>query len=84
MDDFEFDVALSFLARDEPLARRIHDMLKDRYKVFLYSEQQKQLAGKDGEAAFKNVYEKLAKLVVILYRPEWGTTPWTRFEQSGI
>lgn len=50
----------------------------------MYSEQQKDLAGKDGEGAFKKVFEVESKLVVVLYRSEWGTTAWTRIEQTGI
>lgn len=84
MDQYKYDIALSFLARDESIAKDIYNRLKDRYNVFIYSEQQKALAGKDGEAAFKQVFESEAKLVVVLYRPEWGSTPWTRMEETGI
>ncbi|WP_302173705.1 hypothetical protein [uncultured Hydrogenophaga sp.] len=84
MDQYKYDIALSFLARDESIAKDIYNRLKDRYNVFIYSEQQKTLAGKDGEAAFKQVFETEAKLVVVLYRPEWGSTPWTRMEETGI
>lgn len=84
MHKFKYDIALSFLARDENIAQEIYERLKERYNVFLYSEQQKELAGRDGESAFKKVFESETKLVVVLYRSEWGSTPWTRMEQTGI
>jgi hypothetical protein len=33
-----YDVAVSFLARDEPLAREIHAKLAETLKVFVYSK----------------------------------------------
>ena len=45
---YKYDVAISFLAQDEPLAVQLADALRDRMTVFVYSEQQKELVGKDG------------------------------------
>lgn len=57
--EFLYDVALSFLGEDEPLARQIGDVLRDRLSVFIYSnaEQQTKLAGRDGEEAFGKVLD---------------------------
>ncbi|MER9236229.1 hypothetical protein NKI56_29970 [Mesorhizobium sp. M0622] len=41
-------------------------------KTFIYSERQKELAGTDGQTTFSEVYGKKARIVVILYRTEWG------------
>lgn len=79
-----FDVAFSFLGPDEPLAIELADRLRDRYKVFLYSEQQERLAGGDGEGDLRRVFKDQSRIAVILYRPAWGTTRWTRTEQEGI
>jgi hypothetical protein len=85
MDEaYNYDVAFSFLSRDEALAQEINDALQDRYRTFLYSERQKELAGTDGEETFKKVFAKEARIVAVLFRPEWGTTPWTRIEQTAI
>lgn len=84
VEKHKYDIALSFLAKDEPVALELLKRLQDRYEVFVYSERQKEIAGKDGEGAFKQVFEKESRLVVVLYRSEWGTTPWTRMEQGGI
>ena len=81
---FEFDVAFSFLASDENIAFQLNDALKGSLKTFLYSEQQKQLGGTDGEANFNSVFGQKSRSVVILYREDWGTTPWTRIEETAI
>jgi hypothetical protein len=81
---FEYDVAFSFLATDEQIAFQLNDALKGSLKTFLYSEQQKQLAGTDGEVTFNSVFGQKSRSVVILYREQWGTTPWTRIEETSI
>jgi hypothetical protein len=81
---YEFEVAFSFLACDEGIATRLNDLLQDRVSTFLYSEQQKALAGTDGEQRFNEVFAEKARFVVVLYRPEWGQTPWSRIEETAI
>jgi hypothetical protein len=81
---FRYDVAFSFLAEDEGLAMQLNDLLQDRFKTFVYSEQQKILAGTDGEATFNAVFGQEARTVVVLYRDVWGQTPWTRIEETAI
>jgi hypothetical protein len=81
---FEYDVAFSFLDRDEPIALQLNDRLQDRVKTFVYTEQQKVVAGTDGEQTFNRVFGKEARVVVVLYREGWGETPWTRIEQTAI
>lgn len=84
IDKFEYDVAFSFVAKDEMLAVELNDLLSSRFKTFLYSERQKELAGTDGEESFKAVFGAQSRLVVVLYRHEWGETPWTRIEETAI
>ncbi|HUJ02854.1 MAG TPA: hypothetical protein VLW75_04385 [Rhizomicrobium sp.] len=83
-DEFEYEVAFSFIASDESIAIKNADLLRDRFRVFVYSEQQKKLAGRDGEEAFAKVFAKQARVVVIFFRQEWGKTPWTRIEETAI
>lgn len=64
--------------------RRLNDLLQDRMSTFIYSERQLEIAGKDGELLLKKVFGSEARVVVVLYRKEWGTTPWTRIEQDAI
>ena len=82
--EYKYDAAFSFLAKDEGRAVSVSDKLSDRFKTFVYSEHQKELAGRDGEEAFARVFSREARIVVIFYREMWGTTPWTRIEQEAI
>lgn len=82
--DYKYDVAFSFLQEDEVLAQRLNDLLKGRVSTFIYTERQKELAGTDGEQTFGSVFGQEARIVVILHRPTWGTTKWTRIEETAI
>lgn len=84
MSNFKYDAAFSFLSQDESLAQRLADIVSERYEVFLYSERQMELAGKDGEQEFSDVFSNQARTVVILYRENWGKTSWTRIEETAI
>ena len=83
-DKFKYDIAFSFLSGDEKAAQEINDALQDRYRTFIYTERQKELAGTDGEETFKRVFAKEARIVAVLFRPEWGNTRWTRIEETAI
>lgn len=83
-ESFEYDVAFSFNALDEGVATQLNDLLSPRLKTFIYSERQREIAGTDGQEKFSEVYGKTARLVVVLFRPEWGQTPWTRVERDAI
>ena len=84
MKNFKYEVAFSFCKEDEHLASQINDLIQDRYSTFIYYEKQKELAGKDGEIEFKKVFRNESRVVVILYRSNWGNTPWTRMEETAI
>ena len=83
-ESFRYDIAFSFLAQDEAVAVQLNDLLHGRFSTFLYSERQKELAGRDGEIAFNEVFATDARSVVVLYRDGWGQTPWTRIEETAI
>lgn len=83
-ESFKYDVAFSFLARDESLATRLNDGIEGRLTTFLYSNRQNELAGTDGEESFANVFSAEARVVVILYRDAWGSKGWTQIEQNAI
>src|SRR3990172_12533316 len=83
-DTYEYEVAFSFLNEDEELAFRINDLIQDRVKTFIYSRQQEKIAGTDGEETFNQVFGSEARIVVVLYRTNWGKTPWTRIEETAI
>jgi hypothetical protein len=80
----EYDVAFSFLGEDESPAVHIADQVRDRMNVFVYSEQQKGLAGKDGLTEFTATFRERSKVCVVLYRERYGHTKWTRVEETAI
>lgn len=82
MTDFEYDVAFSFHSQDQGLAVQLNDRLQERFRTFIYTEQQKMLAGTDGEITFNKVFGSSARVVVVLYRKEWGETPFTRTDRQ--
>jgi hypothetical protein len=79
-----YDVAFSFLAEDEPTARALSEKLAGRISTFVFSERQRDVAGKDGVEEFSAVFRRRSRLVVVLYRQGWGTTKWTRIEETAI
>lgn len=82
-ESFPYDVAFSFLAQDEALARELEKGLPS-LKAFVYSERQAEIGGSDGAETFANVFGRDARIVVVLYRETWGTTKWTRIEETAI
>jgi len=83
-NDFKYDVAFSFLAEDEELVSLIDQQLRDRYKTYIYSKMQEELAGSDGMENLSDVFKNQTNLNVIFYRSKWGNTPWTAVECDGI
>jgi hypothetical protein len=83
-EQFKYAVAFSFCFGDEPQAIELNDLIQDRFSTFLYSRRQEALAGTDGEESFSRVYATEARLVVVFLREKWGTTPFTRIEQTAI
>lgn len=79
----EFDVAISFCARDEELARQLGNMLAP-LNVFVYSKEQEEVAGTDGTESFRGVFRERSRVVVVLHRELWGHTRWTRVEELAV
>lgn len=81
---YQYEVAFSFLQRDEIIAFEINDLIQDRLNTFIYSKKQEELSGGDGEKKFNEVFFNDSRVVVLLYRDGWGETPWTRIEETAI
>lgn len=81
---YKYEVAFSFIKEDEPLATAINDLIQEHVATFLYSKHQEEIAGTDGEKTFNTVFGEESRTVVVLYRDTWGTTPWTRIEETAI
>lgn len=82
-DDYDYDLAISFLARDEPLSLEIREALAP-LRVFVYSKAQEEVAGTDGIETFREVFRHRARLSLVLFRSGWAQTPWTRVEETAI
>lgn len=80
----KYDVAISFLHKDETLASAISARLSEQFNVFVYSKRQEELAGTNGLESFREAFLAKSRLVVVLYREGWGSTPFTRVEQQAI
>jgi hypothetical protein len=85
-DEFLYDVAFSFLGRDEALAIQLNERLEGRLATFIYSDAKRQvnLAGRDGADAFSRVFGAEARTVVVLYREGWGDHGFTDVEATAI
>jgi hypothetical protein len=79
-----YDVAISFLSGDEPLALKLYEQLSENLSVFVYSKKQEHLAGTDGLDSFRQAFFSQSRLVVVLYRDGWGQTRWTALEELAI
>lgn len=82
--EYEYDIAISFLSQDEPLALKLSERLSEQLRVFVYSKRQEDLAATDGLESFGTVFRSQAYLAVVLYRNGWGQTKWTRIEETAI
>ena len=83
-ENYKFEVAFSFLQKDEKIAFDINDQISDRLSTFIYSKRQEELGGTDGERKFNEVFNQKSRIVVVLYRNGWGETSWTRIEETAI
>src|SRR5271155_3703298 len=84
MKEARYEVAISFLSQDEPLALKLHEQLSESLPVFVYSKKQEELAGTDGLESFRHAFLSQSRLVVVLYRHGWGKTKWTAVEELAI
>jgi hypothetical protein len=80
----EYDVALSFLARDQGIAGELEARLAGGLKVFYFPRTQERLAGTDGLETMRAPFVAGSRVTVVLYREPWGSTPWTRVEEAAI
>lgn len=82
--EFKYDIAFSLLAQDLELAEEIKRRINSDVKCFLYSDEQKELAGKNGVEIFKNIFKVESRLDVVLFRKGWGGSGWTGIEEDAM
>jgi hypothetical protein len=81
---FKYDVAFSFLERDEDLAVQVDTLLHGRVKTFIPSRREALLAHTDFEQTVHRVFGGETRIVTVLYRDSWGRTGCTLLEESAI
>jgi hypothetical protein len=79
----KYDVAISFLAKDEVIAKELYDRLSEVLKVFYFPHNQEDLVGTNGLESMREPFFD-SRVVVVLYRDPWGKTPWTGVEETAI
>ena len=82
--NYKYDVAFAFLKKDEHLANQINDLIHDKLNTFLYSKKQEDRALRNRDKVFFDVFATQSRVVVVIYRSKWGTTPWTEIEEKLI
>jgi hypothetical protein len=80
----DYDVALSFLVKDQRIAGKIAERLGEALKVFYFPRTQEMLASTDGMESMRIPFVSASRVVVVLYREPWGKTEWTRLEEAAI
>lgn len=84
MDEFKYDVAISFLVEDAPIATALRDKLSESLRVFFFPRNQEELAGTDGLESMRAPFFSESRLNVVVYRKRWGNTPWTGVEAAAV
>jgi len=82
--NYKYDVTFAFLKKDEHLANQINDLILDKLNTFLYSKKQEDRVLRNRDKVFFDVFAKQSRVVVVIYRSKWGTTPWTEIEEKII
>lgn len=79
-----YDVAISFLVKDESTAAEMNRLLSQGLRVFFFPHKQAELAGTNGLESMRTPFLSDSRVMVVLYRELWGETPWTRVESTAI
>jgi hypothetical protein len=77
------DVAISFLVKNEPIARELTVRLEGALDVFYFPRKQEELAGTDGLESMREPFMD-SRVAVVIFDDPWGATPWTRVEETAI
>lgn len=84
MTEYKYDLAISLMDRDKEVAKQLFRGLEKDFVVFLYTEAEKEIHFREAVELFSDVYGKEARAVLVLLRPEWGSTTFTRLEKAAL
>ncbi len=83
-ETYKYEIAFSLCKQDVPFARDLIAQLNPSINVFFYENNQEELIAKSGPEVFGRVFNKEARIVVILSRKEWSETYYTDIERNAI
>jgi hypothetical protein len=84
LENPKYGVAISFLAKDEPIAAALDHKLRESFDVFFFPKKQEDLAGTDGMESMRTPFLEDCRVMVVLYREGWGKTRWTAIEETAV
>ena len=82
IDGYAYDFAISYAGEDLNIAKEIKQSIIEKsrkYSIFLASDEQSTLVGKDGEKFFEDLF-KNSKQVIVLFSENYKRKDWPRFE----
>jgi hypothetical protein len=79
-----WDAALSFLDSDRTHAEQIAGHFDESARVFVYSQHRGETTFTNGVERYSQIFGRDSRLVIVLYRPTWGTTGFTKIEKQAI
>lgn len=82
--DFKYEVAFSLVEENKEVGRQINNLIKSKFKTFIYFENKTEVAAQNGLYIFYNIFNNESRIVVILYSDKWGKTDWTNKEEIAI
>lgn len=82
--EYKYDIAFSLCKQDVKFARDLIAQLNPSIRVFFYENNQEELIAQSGPETFGRVFNKEARIVVILSRKEWSESFYTDIERNAI
>lgn len=78
-----YDIAFSLTAADVGFVNQLVSALPE-YRSFFYPERHQELTGSSALGPMRSAFRSDSKLQVIVHRPPWGKTGYTKLEDDAI
>lgn len=78
----EFDIAISFAGENEEIAKKIYQLIKekfDNFTVFYSNKEEIELTGANVEEVFEEVFTNANQVIVVISK-DYKEKEWTRYE----
>lgn len=79
----QYDIAFSLTSTDRGFVKRLVASLPD-FRCFFYLERDRELTGASALGPMREAFRYGSKLQVIVHRPPWGKTGYTKLEHEAI